>query len=274
MHAVQRDVEHPRQPAFQHDRTHQAAHQVTHSRKARQGNQRAIIAVGVVRQLSFAFKSQFQRLGQQRRLLVSGLGARRHQLVGAWLRAGSAIAKGKNIVVTGGLQGRADHQLVDAVGFQARDVLEKPWRTNPRSPNLQTRRNHLTIFGDQAVSCDFADGGVGQHCDPELLQGFMHRPANTVRQGRQYPWARFDQGDMHVFRFDPVQAVGCQFVGGIVQFGCQFDPGCACTDNGHADLFERIALPGVGTQVMIEQLLVKFFGLLAGIEEQAVFGRA
>ncbi|MNE67787.1 hypothetical protein D3C80_1634120 [compost metagenome] len=78
---------------------------------------------------------------------------------------------------------------------------------------------------------------------------------------------------MHVFRFDPVQAIGCQFVGGVVQFGGQFDSGGTGADDGHADLFDFVGLSGVGAQVVVEQLLVEALGLLAGVEEQAMFGR-
>ena len=43
--------------------------------------------------------------------------------------------------------------------------------------------------------------------------------------------AGLDQGDLHVFRFDPVQAVSMQFMGGVVQFRRQLDASSARADN-------------------------------------------
>ncbi|MOA60032.1 hypothetical protein D3C78_1848060 [compost metagenome] len=63
-------------------------------------------------------------------------------------------------------------------------------------------------------------------------------------------------------------------MGRVVQFGGQFDPRGARADDGHADLLDLVGLPGVGAQVVVEQLLVEAFGLLAGVEEQAVLRRA
>lgn len=102
----------------------------------------------------------------------------------------------------------------------------------------------------------------------------MHRPANSLWQRRQNPWPGFDQGDVHVFRLDPIQAIGRQFVGRIVQFGGQFDSGGTGADDGNADLFDLVGLPGMRSQVMVEQLLVEALGLFAGVEEQAMLGRA
>ncbi len=80
------------------------------------------------------------------------------------------------------------------------------FRTNPGGPHLEAGGNHLATAGNQAVGGDFAHGGVGHDRHPEFFQGFMHRPADPLWQGRQYPWPGFDQGDVHVFRLDPVQA--------------------------------------------------------------------
>ncbi|MNS57363.1 hypothetical protein D3C72_902470 [compost metagenome] len=269
MHAVQRHVEHPRQPAFEHHAAGEVAHQVTHSRKTRQRDQRAVVGVLVLRQC-LAFDAQFQRFGQQRSLLVSGLGTWWHIAVAARLRAGGAVTEGEDVLVTGGLQGRQHLQLIDAVGFQAIDVLEETRCANPRGPDFQAGLDFVAVGGDQAVGRHFADSGIGHDVDPEFLQGFMHRPANALRQRRQHPWTGFDQGDVHVFRFDPVQAIGRQFVGGVVQLGGQFDPGGTGADDRHADLFDCVGLTGVCAQIVIEQLLVEALGLFAGVEEQAV----
>ncbi|VVO15084.1 hypothetical protein PS706_03783 [Pseudomonas fluorescens] len=59
-------------------------------------------------------------------------------------------------------------------------------------------------------------------------------------------------------------------MGGVMQFGGQFDPGGTCADDGDADFFHHVGLPGMGAQVVVEQLLVEALGLLAGVEEQAV----
>ena len=112
----------------------------------------------VIRQAGFAFQSQFQRFSQQRCLLVRRLSARRHHPVCAGLRACRAVTKGENIVIAGGLQGRAHHQLVDAVGFQPGNVFQKARCTNAGGPYLQACRNDLAVFGDQAIGRHFAHG--------------------------------------------------------------------------------------------------------------------
>ncbi|MNI31881.1 hypothetical protein D3C73_857760 [compost metagenome] len=63
-------------------------------------------------------------------------------------------------------------------------------------------------------------------------------------------------------------------MGGVVQFSCQFDPGSTGADDGHADLLDRVGLPGMGAQVVVEQLLMETLGLFAGVEEQTVLRRA
>ncbi len=82
------------------------------------------------------------------------------------------------------------------------------------------------------------------------------------------------QRDVHVFRFDPVQAIRGQFMGGVVQLCRQFDASGTSANDGHADLLDHVGLPGVGAQVVVEQLLVEALGLFARIEEQAVLRRA
>ncbi|MCY1423606.1 hypothetical protein D9M71_393220 [compost metagenome] len=131
----------------------------------------------------------------------------------------------------------------------------------------------LALGGFQAVRCDFLHGGAGHHGDAELLQGAMHRGADALRQGGQHAGAGLDQGDAHVLRLDAVQAVGGQFMCRVVQLGGQFDAGGAGADYGDADLVVGVLL-GVGAQVVAEQLAVEALGLLAGVEEDAVLGRA
>ncbi|MNI52385.1 hypothetical protein D3C73_1071590 [compost metagenome] len=76
------------------------------------------------------------------------LGTRRHVAVGARLRAGRAVAEGEDVFVTGGLQGRQHLQLVDAIGFQAINVLEEAWRTNTGGPDLEPGVDHIAVGGN------------------------------------------------------------------------------------------------------------------------------
>ena len=198
----------------------------------------------------------------------------RHVAIGTRLRAGRAVTEGKDVFVARGLQSRQHLQLIDAVGFQTVDVLEETRCANAGSPDFQAGLDLVAIGGDQAVGSHFADCCVGHHIDPELFQGLVHRPADALRQGRQHPWAGFDQRDVHVFRFDPVQTIRGQFMGGVVQLCRQFDASGASADDGHADLLDHIGLPGVGAQIVIEQLLVEALSLFARIEEQAMLRRA
>ena len=102
----------------------------------------------------------------------------------------------------------------------------------------------------------------------------MHRAANAFRQRGQNPWPGFNQGDVHVFRLDAVQAICGQFMCRVMQFGGQLDTGRAGADDGHTDLLDHIGLPGMGAQIMVKQLLMKTLGLLAGIQKQAMLSRA
>lgn len=63
-------------------------------------------------------------------------------------------------------------------------------------------------------------------------------------------------------------------MGGVVKLCRQFDASGASADDGHADLLDHVGLPGVGAQIMIEQLLMEALGLFACIEEQAMLRRA
>ncbi|MNG07300.1 hypothetical protein D3C84_905930 [compost metagenome] len=100
----------------------------------------------------------------------------------ARLRAGRAVTEGEDVLVAGGLQGWQHLQLIDAVGFQAIDVLEEARCTNPGSPDFQAGLDLLAVGRDQAVGRDFTDRCIGHDVDPELLQGFMHRSADPFRQ--------------------------------------------------------------------------------------------
>ncbi|MNF57799.1 hypothetical protein D3C84_393400 [compost metagenome] len=276
MHAVERHVEHPRQPAFEHHAAGEVAHQVADRRKTRQRDQRAVIAIAVFRQgLALTVYAQFQRLGQQRGLLVSGLGARRHVAAfAAGLRAGGAVAEGEDIVVAGGLQGRAHLQLVDPVALQAVEILEEAGCANPRGPDLEAGGDGVALGGEQGIAGHLADRCIGHDRHAEAFQGLVHRLADPLRQCRQHPRSGFDQGDAHVFRANAVQAIGRQLMRRMVQFGGQFHARGAGADDGHADLFCGLALAGVGAQVVAEQLAMEALGLLAGVEKQAVFGGA
>ncbi|MNF94996.1 hypothetical protein D3C84_777290 [compost metagenome] len=88
---------------------------------------------------------------------MGGLGPRRYVAVAARLGAGGAITEGENVVVQRGLQGRANHQLVDPVGLQAVDVLEEPRRTDTRCPDFETGRDHIAIAGFQLGGRHFTD---------------------------------------------------------------------------------------------------------------------
>ncbi|MCY1287042.1 hypothetical protein D9M70_360280 [compost metagenome] len=62
-------------------------------------------------------------------------------------------------------------------------------------------------------------------------------------------------------------------MGGVVQFGGQLHAGGAGADYGDADLVVGVLL-GVSAQVVAEQLAMEALRLLAGVEEDAVLGRA
>ncbi|MCY1508031.1 hypothetical protein D9M68_423290 [compost metagenome] len=205
---------------------------------------------------------------------MRGLGARRHVALAAVAeRAGRAVAEGEDVVVEGGLQGGAHQQLVDPVAFQPVQVLQQRRRANAGRPHLQARRNVLAGAGVQAVGRHLADRRAGHDAHAELLQGPVHRAADPLGQRRQHARAGLDQGDAHVLRLDAVQPVGGQFVGGVVQFGGQLHAGRPGADYGHADLLAAL-VPGVGAQVVVEHLAMEAFGLLAGVEEDAVLGGA
>ncbi|MNP37146.1 hypothetical protein D3C76_1305800 [compost metagenome] len=50
VHAIERDVEHPRQPALQFDAAHQVAHEIADGAEARQRDQRAVVLIAILRQ--------------------------------------------------------------------------------------------------------------------------------------------------------------------------------------------------------------------------------
>ena len=208
---------------------------------------------------------------------MRGLGAWRHvaRLLSRLRRLGTggAVAEGEDVVVAGGLQGRADHQLVDTVAFQAAYFVQELRCLDARRPDFQAGRDEVAVSRVEPVRRHFADRCIGQYGHSQVAQCLMHRLADTLGQRRQHPRAGFDQRDVDVLGLDPIQAVGCQLARRMVKLGGEFDAGRSCTDDGHADGVV-LALAGVRAHVMAEQLAVEAFGLGAGIEENAVFRSA
>src|SRR5258706_11701093 len=127
MHLVQRKVHHFGEVTLDpHIAPDQAAHQVADGRVFTQRYQRTEVAVAPFLQWS-ALETIAHLLQHVRGLLVCRLRTRRHQLAFAaahpWTRR--AIADRKNVFVTRRAQRRMHYQLVDAIGFQPADILEK-----------------------------------------------------------------------------------------------------------------------------------------------------
>ncbi|MCY1535484.1 hypothetical protein D9M68_708910 [compost metagenome] len=112
------------------------------------------------------------------------LGARRHIAIAAVTqRAGRAVAEGEDVVVAGGLQGRAHHQLVDAVAFQSVQILQQRRCANARRPDLEAGGDLLALCRQQAIGGHLLDCRAGHHGDAKLFQGVVHRGTDALRQG-------------------------------------------------------------------------------------------
>ena len=77
--------------------------------------------------------------GEMGRLLMRGLGARRHWAGKPGARAGRAVADGENIGVERGLERLIYGQLIDLIGFETIEVLEKIRRLHARRPHNKFR---------------------------------------------------------------------------------------------------------------------------------------
>ncbi len=198
----------------------------------------------------------------------------RYKLAGLIGRAGGAVAEGVNAFFAGYLEGAVHFQLVDAVGRHAQAGKEGR-STNTGRPDLEAGGDFLTVAQHQSVGFDLFDRRAGVQVYAQVSQDLCDWSANTLRQCRQQAWTGFDNVDVEVFRADPVEAVGAQQLGCVVQLGRQLDAGGAGADDRYVDWFAGgTALAGLGLHVLVQQLAVKALGLGSGIEEQAVFRSA
>ena len=238
VHLVQRQVHHLGKVTLDHQVVaNQAAHHVAHGAEFAQGNQRAEVFV-VVRPERLVGKAALDLLEQVRSLLVRRLRTRGHHTAaatcGVTAGAGRTVTQRKNIGVARGLQGVLHHQLVDAVGLQAAQVLQKVRRLDARGPHHQLGLHHPPIGQAHAGGHHFRDLGLGQHLHTQARDQGLTCRRQARRQGRQDAVGRLDQADLDVLvRINPVQSKSHHLTCGAVQLGGQLHARRTRADDGH-----------------------------------------
>ena len=165
------------------------------------------------------------------------------------------------------------HQLVDAVGLQAAQVLQKVRCLDARSPHHQLGLHHPSIGQAHALGHHFRDLGLGQHLHTQTRDQRLGGCRQARRQRRQYAVGRLNQADLDVFvRVDAVQAESHHLARRAVQLGGQLNAGCARADDGDVQL----ALVDVGGLVVradagVDHLGVKLLGIVLRLQAQRIF---
>ena len=223
------------------------------------------------------------------------LGARRHETVLVRPRAGGAIAHGEDVVVSAGLQGLADGQLVDPVGFQPVEASQELGTLYAGCPYHQFGGQDAAIGEADAVGQDFGHLGVGMHLDAELAEQHLGRCRQPFRQRREDARGGLDHRQLDVLvGIDAVEPVGHYLACGVMEFGGQLDAGCAGADDRHVQLagaqrrtlgmgahagidHAHMKAPGVGGRFQLERMLAHARGaevvaLAANSNDQRVVG--
>ena len=171
------------------------------------------------------------------------------------------------------MQGVLHHQLVDAVGLQAAQVLQKVRRLHTRSPHHQLGLHHPPIGQTHPVGHHFRDLGLGQHLHTQARDQRLTCRRQARRQGRQDAVGRLNQADLDVLvRVNPVQAKSHHLARRAVQLGGQLHAGCARADDGHMQLaLVDVGGLGVRADAGIHHLGVELLGIVLRLQAQGIF---
>jgi hypothetical protein len=245
MHLGERAIHQPGEIPFDEKAAaDQEAHKAADRAEFAERNQRAEIAIdegsqGPVR------KDLVQLFDHELRHLVRGLRARRNRLFRAGPQTGRAVADGEDMVVSRGLQGRADDKLVDPVGFEPVDIGQKSRRLHAGAPDDQLRTNDLPVGKPHPVGHHFGDARIRADLNAELRQKISGRFRNPLWKGGENSLARFDQDDAQVaLGVDIVEPIGDDLAGRVMQLRGEFGPCRACADDRDMQLSweDRLAL--------------------------------
>ena len=132
--------------------------------------------------------------------------------------------------------GRND-ELIDAVGFEAGDILQEIGRLDARGPDDQFGGDGPAVRQVHTVGTDLGDLGADQHIDPQPGEQLLRLFRNAFGQRRKHPFGGFDQRNPDVLLgIDLIEAVRHHFTRRSVEFGRKFDAGRAGPDDGDLQL--------------------------------------
>ena len=159
------------------------------------------------------------------------LRARRHVATCA-PRAGRTVANCKDAIVARCLQCRPYHKLIDAVGFEAGDILQEIRRLDSCSPDDQFGGNRPAVRQIHTIGADLGDLGSDQHTNPQPGEQLLRLLRNPFRQRRKHPLGGLNQRNPDVLlRVDLIEAVRHDFTCCSVEFGRKLDAGCTGADD-------------------------------------------
>ncbi len=160
---------------------------------------------------------------EERGLLMGCLSTRWHVARLVWQGTGGTVAEREDILVTGGLQRVVHLQLVDAVGLQAVKILQEVRGLHAGRPDHELGRYQLAAREPQAALRHFCYPRRRSYHYSQVRQQPRCRLGQARRQRGEDAIRGLDHVQANVFlRVDPVEAVGDQLPGRIVQFGSEF----------------------------------------------------
>ncbi len=206
---------------------------------------------------------------------MGGLRSWRHIDTLARPFAGRAITDGVDVVIPRRLQRRLHDQLIDAIGLEAIDVLEKIGRLDTRRPHPRSRTDELAGFGSHPLAGHLHHLDAQHDIDAETAKLLQRGTRESLRQTRQQGRRSFQDMNLDVGWLDVIQAIGIQQACRLIKLCRQLDAGGSTADDGNIQ-FARLAGSACGlcSQIRFQQPILELLSLLGRIEKHAVLGNA
>ena len=204
---------------------------------------------------------------------MGALGAGRHRTVCARRRIRGAVTDGEDAVIARRLQRILHEQLIGAVRFETRNVLEEVRGFHAGRPDFQVSGEHLAVPGFDGLRCDARDLRAGDDFHAEGFEFAVGGFRQFFRKGRQDARACFEEADLETLLIEHFKAVIAQRRCRIVEFGGKLHTSCAAADDGDPHIFVRLRIeaePARAAQALVQEALAERIGIAAAFKRQAV----
>ena len=169
------------------------------------------------------------RLGRVEPHLIGRRRDRWHRRAGVGEHGGD-VAHGEHMRVVGEREIGGDDDAPGAVERDA-ELFGEGGGLIPGAPEHGVRIDPFARCHGHAGVIDADDGGVGEHLDPEVEQIAFGPRAESLRELRQQPRARFQQHDARGRRIDAAEIALHRLVGDLGDHAGQFHASGASADD-------------------------------------------